>query len=62
MERDTVTKKIIFSLLDALLIIGSILSVLTINRGEWLISNPAFYTPPAETVEESLLFLPEIPR
>lgn len=50
MEREPTARKILFFVLDLLLIIGAITSVLTIDRGRWLINNPAFYQPPEETV------------
>jgi hypothetical protein len=43
MESNTNVHKILFFLLNILLILGAILSVLTIDRGRWIISNPAFY-------------------
>ncbi len=53
MERNTTAKKIIFLVLDMLLIMGAIVGVLTIDRGQWIISNPAFYQPPEEAVQEN---------
>lgn len=46
MERDTVFKKIFFGVLDVVLITGAIVGVLTIDRGKWITTNPAFYQPP----------------
>jgi hypothetical protein len=53
MERNTTAQKILFFLLDMLLIIGAIVGVLTIDRGRWIISNPAFYQSPGETPQEN---------
>lgn len=51
MERQTIAQKVLFFLLDLLLITGAITCILTIDRGRWLIENPAFYQPPEVTVE-----------
>jgi hypothetical protein len=46
MDEKPTIPKVIVVLLNTILIGGAILSVLTIDRGRWLISNPAFYSPP----------------
>ncbi len=52
MERKTTAEKIIFFVLDMLLIIGAILCILTIDRGQWIVSNPALYQSPEESAGE----------
>jgi hypothetical protein len=41
-------QKILHFILDFLLIFGALVSILTIDGGKWLISNPAFYQPGLE--------------
>lgn len=43
MDGEPAEKSLLFTILDILLIVGAIFCVLTIDRGQWLISNPAFY-------------------
>lgn len=52
MERKTAAEKIVFFVLNLLLITGSILCILTIDRGGWVISNPALYQSPDESTGE----------
>lgn len=51
MDRESIAQKVLFFLLNLLLITGAITCVLTIDRGRWLIENPAFYQPPEVTLE-----------
>ena len=44
-EREPEELKFINILLDTLLIIGAVACVLTIDRGRWITSSPAFYQP-----------------
>lgn len=53
MDEKTNAEKVIFSILDVLLIMGAILGVLTIDRGRWLTSIPAFYESPGLPLESS---------
>lgn len=48
MEKRTTAEKAIFFVLNILLILGSIITIITIDGGKWLISNPAFYEAPGE--------------
>jgi len=48
-------RKIIFILLSLLLISGAVVAVMTIDGGKWLISNPAFNQPPAESVQQNVV-------
>lgn len=43
-------KKFIFTLLDSLLLLGAIACIVTIDRGQWILSNPAFYQPGGESL------------
>lgn len=54
MDEKTNAEKIIFSILDVLLIMGAILGVLTIDRGRWITSIPAFYESPGLPLEGSV--------
>lgn len=48
-------------LLDTLLIIGAVACVLTIDRGRWITSNPAFYQPAnAMVMDPSLMANTEV--
>ena len=48
-------RKVIFLLLNVLLIAGAIFAVMTIDGGKWLISNPAFYQPPEEAQQQNVV-------
>ncbi len=54
MDEKTDTQKLIFSILDVLLIMGAILGVLTIDGGRWISSIPAFYESPGLPLESSI--------
>lgn len=64
MERNSTVHKIIFGILDVLLVIGAIVSVVTIDGGQWLFNNPAFVQPPppAEARQYPPLSLDAQPR
>ena len=53
MDEKTNAEKIIFAVLDVLLIMGAILGVLTIDRGRWITSIPAFYESPGLPLDSS---------
>jgi hypothetical protein len=50
MDRNAAIHKIIFSVLNTLLIMGALVGVMTIDRGRWILSNPAFYQAAEEEV------------
>ena len=54
---DTYSKgqKILFLLLNVLLIAGAIFAVMSIDGGKWLISNPAFYQPPEGAQQQNVV-------
>lgn len=53
MEERTTAERVIFAVLDVLLIVGALLGVLTIDRGRWITSMPAFYESPGLPLEGS---------
>jgi hypothetical protein len=54
MEENITAEKIIFSVLNVLLIAGAVLCVLTIDRGRWITSIPAFYESPGLPLESNV--------
>ncbi len=54
MEERTTAERVIFATLDVLLVAGAILGVLTIDRGRWITSMPAFYESPGLPLDASV--------
>lgn len=55
MENQDTNPKLIFTLLNALLILGALVGIMTIDGGKWLINNPAFYQPSEAAQEYSAI-------